>query len=169
MTNPHLEFAHFVFSQLDCAEAELRTVLPPEAVGEVDWSTLQREPDVEVEPALRESECVLCFSARFFDQEPVRFILVLKSHSTPEDRWMPLRMMGYMLDDLENWRSAHPESRRPPVSVPTLMYFGKGPWTAPRSLEELFAGHLGAASPASTASPSIPPSAPLSGTRPGRR
>jgi predicted transposase YdaD len=138
MTNPHDEFARFIFSDLSCAEAELRRVLPPEVVPEVDWSTLQREPDVKVEPALRKSESTLCFSARFFDREPVRFILVLKSKSTPEDRWMALRMMRYVLDDLENWRKAHPESTLPPDSFPALVYFGKSPWTAPRRLDELF-------------------------------
>ncbi len=139
MTNPHDEFARFIFGQPENAIAELRHALPHAITSEVDWSTLKREADPEVAPKLRKSESGLAFSAHFFSGTPVIFLMILKSKSTPEDHWMALRMMRYTLDQLERWREAHPEKLKLPPVVPLLVYFGKdGKRMAPHRLDDLF-------------------------------
>lgn len=134
-----MELIRFLFSQPVSAEGELRKVLPPEIIAKVDWSTLQLEPDVTVEPALRMSEIVLCFSARFQDPESIRFILVLKSEPTPEDQWMARRMVRYMIEDLKHWEADNPGSTRLPATYQMVVYYGEDPLDSPDGLDGLFA------------------------------
>lgn len=105
----------------------------------VDWPTLQLEPDVTVEPALRMSEIVLCFSARFQDPESIRFVLVLKSEPAPEDEWLDRRMARYMIEDLKHWEAEHPRSTRLPATYQMVLYYGTDPLDSPDDLEGLFA------------------------------
>ncbi|WNG57916.1 Rpn family recombination-promoting nuclease/putative transposase [Archangium gephyra] len=52
---------------------------------------------------------------------------------------MALRMLRYVVRQLEHWRKTNPESKKLPVVVPLVMYHGPdGTWTAPRRVEELF-------------------------------
>jgi len=55
------------------------------------------------------------------------------------DRWMALRMLRYVVRQVEHWRQQHPESTLLPVIIPLVMYHGmEGVWSAPRRVEELF-------------------------------
>jgi hypothetical protein len=52
---------------------------------------------------------------------------------------MALRMLRYVVRQVEHWRQQYPESTLLPVIIPLVMYHGpEGAWTAPRRVEELF-------------------------------
>jgi putative YhgA-like transposase len=52
---------------------------------------------------------------------------------------MALRMLRYVVRQVERWRQQHPESKGLPVIIPLVMYHGpEGAWTAPRRMEDLF-------------------------------
>jgi hypothetical protein len=51
---------------------------------------------------------------------------------------MALRMLRYVVRQLEQWRRAHRDSPRLPLILPLVMYHGPHGWTAPRRVEELF-------------------------------
>jgi hypothetical protein len=52
---------------------------------------------------------------------------------------MALRMLRYVVRQVEHWRQQHPESTLLPVIIPLVMFHGpEGSWTAPRRVEELF-------------------------------
>jgi predicted transposase YdaD len=138
MPGPHDLFARFTFSHPERAGAELRAVLPPEVVALVDWSSLRRESGSVVDPELRESQSDLLFSARLQGGEPLLLYLLLE-HQSSVDRWMALRMLRYVVRQLEHWRQEHPGSEALPVVIPVVMYHGlEGGWTAARRVEELF-------------------------------
>ncbi|WP_073561366.1 Rpn family recombination-promoting nuclease/putative transposase [Archangium sp. Cb G35] len=138
MPGPHDLFVRYTFGQPERAAAELRAVLPPRVVSQVDWSTLQPESGSVVDPELRETESDLLFSARLRGGRPLLFY-VLMEHQSSVDGWMALRMLRYVVRQLEHWRKANPESKKLPVVVPLVMYHGPdGTWTAPRRVEELF-------------------------------
>ncbi|WP_375764774.1 Rpn family recombination-promoting nuclease/putative transposase [Archangium gephyra] len=138
MPGPHDLFARFTFGQPERAAAELRAVLPPRVVSQVDWSTVQQESGSVVDPELRETESDLLFSARLRGGRPLLFYVLLE-HQSSVDRWMALRMLRYVVRQLEHWRKANPSSERLPVVVPLVMYHGPdGAWSAPRRVEELF-------------------------------
>jgi predicted transposase/invertase (TIGR01784 family) len=131
-------FARFAFGHPERAAAELRAVLPPQLVGQVDWTCLQREPSSVVDPELRERQSDLLFSARLHGGEPVLLYFLLE-HQSSVDRWMALRMLRYVLRQLEHWRHQHPDSQVLPVVIPVVMYHEQeGGWTAARRVEELF-------------------------------
>ncbi|QRN95624.1 Rpn family recombination-promoting nuclease/putative transposase [Archangium violaceum] len=138
MSGPHDLFARYTFSHPERAEAELRAVLPPHVVSEVDWTSLRREPGSVVDPELRETESDLLFSARLRTGRPL-LLYVLLEHQSTVDRWMALRMLRYVVRQVERWRQEHPDSTRLPLILPLVMYHGpEGRWTAPRRVEELF-------------------------------
>ncbi|AKJ00881.1 putative transposase/invertase (TIGR01784 family) [Archangium gephyra] len=138
MSGPHDLFARYTFGHPERAAAELRAVLPAHVVSEVDWSSLRREPGSVVDPELRETESDLLFTARMRTGQPL-LLYVLLEHQSSVDRWMALRMLRYVVRQVERWRQEHLESTRLPVIIPLVMYHGPdGAWTAPRRVEDLF-------------------------------
>jgi predicted transposase YdaD len=138
MSGPHDLFFRFTFGQPERAEAELRVALPAEVATRVDWTSLRQEPGSVVDEELRETESDLLFSARLLGGRTVLFYVLLE-HQSSVDRWMALRMLRYVVRQLERWRQDHPGSGRLPVIVPLVLYHGpEGGWSAPRRVEELF-------------------------------
>ncbi|MFY0523857.1 Rpn family recombination-promoting nuclease/putative transposase [Archangium gephyra] len=138
MPGPHDLFARFTFGHPERAAAELRAVLPAHVVSEVDWSSLRRESGSVVDPELRETESDLLFTARLREGRPL-LLYVLLEHQSSVDRWMALRMLRYVVRQVEHWRQHHPENTVLPVIIPLVMYHGpEGAWSAPRCVEELF-------------------------------
>ncbi len=139
MSGPHDLFARHTFGHPERAAAELRAVLPEQLVSQVDWSSLKRESGSVVDPELRETESDLLFSARLRTGHPL-LLYVLLEHQSSVDRWMALRMLRYVVRQVERWRQEHPESEVLPLVIPLVMYHGtEGAWTAARQVEELFA------------------------------
>jgi len=135
---PHDQLVRFTFEHPERAAAELRAVLPPQVVAQIDWSSLRRESGSVVDAELRESQSDLLFSARLHGGEPLLLYLLLEHQSTV-DRWMALRMLQYVVRQLVHWRQEHPKSEVLPVIIPVVMYHGaRRGWTAARRLEELF-------------------------------
>ena len=138
MSGPHDLFVRYTFGHPERAAAELRAVLPEEVVSAVDWTSLRREPGSVVDPELRETESDLLFTARLRTGHPL-LLYVLLEHQSTVDRWMALRMLRYVVRQLERWRQEHPDSTVLPPILPLVMYHGpEGAWTAPRHVEELF-------------------------------
>jgi predicted transposase YdaD len=138
MPGPHDLFARFTFGHPERAAAELRAVLPPHVVSAVDWSSLRRESSSVVDPELRETESDLLFTARLHEGRSL-LLYVLLEHQSSVDRWMALRMLRYVVRQVEHWRQQHPESPVLPVIIPLVMYHGpEGAWSAPRRVEDLF-------------------------------
>jgi len=109
MSGPHDLFARYTFGHPERAAAELRAVLPPHVVSQVDWPSLQRQPGSVVDPELRETESDLLFSARLRGgQQPLLYILL--EHQSSVDPWMALRMLRYVVRQVERWRQEHPRS-----------------------------------------------------------
>ncbi|MDY7232655.1 Rpn family recombination-promoting nuclease/putative transposase [Hyalangium rubrum] len=138
MSGPHDLFVRRTFGHPEHAAAELRAVLPPELVSQVDWDTLHREPGSVIDPELRETESDLLFSARLRGGGSL-LCYVLIEHQSSVDRWMALRMLRYVVRQLERWRHEHPEHEVLPLILPLVLYHGpEGAWSAPRRVEELF-------------------------------
>jgi hypothetical protein len=138
MPGPHDLFARYTFAHPERAAAELRAVLPPHVVSTVDWSSLRREPGSVVDPELRETESDLLFSARLHEGGSL-LLYVLLEHQSSVDRWMALRMLRYVVRQVERWRQEHPDSPVLPLIIPLVMYHGEdGSWSAPRRVEDLF-------------------------------
>jgi predicted transposase YdaD len=138
MSGPHDLLVRYTFENPERAAAELRVALPPFVVAQVDWTSLRAERNSVVDPELRETETDLLFSARLKDGRQVLFYVLLE-HQSKVERWMALRLLHYVVRQLEHWRREHPNSTRMPMILPLVLYHGpEGAWTAPRRVEELF-------------------------------
>ena len=137
MTNPHIEFATYVFGQPEYAAAEFRCVLPKRLTEDMDWSTLKREPDALVDPELQDNEGDLLFSVHLRQGGVALLRMLLKSEKTPADEYMGERLARHAARQLRHWCQQHPEARYLPALIPLVVYFGKTPWNAPRQGELL--------------------------------
>jgi len=117
MSGPHDRLVRFTFDHPERAAAELRAVLPAFVVSRVDWTSLKLERGSVVDPALRETETDLLFSAWLKDGRQVLFYVLLE-HQSKVERWMALRLLSYVVRQLEHWRRQHPDSTLMPMILP---------------------------------------------------
>jgi predicted transposase/invertase (TIGR01784 family) len=138
MPGPHDLLARYVFSHPERAAAELRAILPPRIVEQVDWTSLRGEPVSVVDEELRETENDFLFSARLHSGEPA-LMYVLLEHQSKVERFMALRMFRYVGRVLDTWQKKHPRRELLPAVFSQVLYHGPGGrWTAPQRLEDLF-------------------------------
>jgi predicted transposase YdaD len=119
------------------AAAELRAILPDRVARHIDWESLQAVHASFVDAALHQRHGDLMFSARLVEGHEL-YLWLLFEHQSTVDRWMPLRMLEMVVEFLKGWRKEHPEALRLPAILPIVLYQGATPWTAPRTLAELY-------------------------------
>ena len=105
--NPHDSLVQTVFSDLENAAGELRSVLPAAVVDKLNWTTLKLEPGTFVDPELRDRHTDLLYSVELKGSPKPGsgkhssarrvFLYVLLEHQSSADRWMLLRLLRYML------------------------------------------------------------------------
>jgi predicted transposase YdaD len=136
-SQPHDGFFKRIFSDPVHAAAELRAILPERVSQHIDWDSLQAVHASFVDAALNQRHGDLMFSARLLEGHEV-YLWLLFEHQSTIDRWMPLRMLEMVVEFLKGWRKEHPEALRLPAILPIVLYQGSTPWTAPRTLAELY-------------------------------
>jgi hypothetical protein len=94
-TAPHDALFKAVFSQAELAAEELRCVLPPELVAQMDLTSLTLEAGSFVDEELREQHTDLLYSVQLAGR-PAR-VYVLFEHQSKGEWWMALRLLRYML------------------------------------------------------------------------
>ncbi|MFG0318317.1 MAG: Rpn family recombination-promoting nuclease/putative transposase [Planctomycetota bacterium JB042] len=134
--NPHDRFSRRAFADLEVMRTHLRAFLPAALVAQIDLERLRREPDVLLDPDLRERLSDLLFSAPARGKRRALFWFVFEHRSTPAPD-LPFDLLRSATRILESWRRAHPRERALPRIVPVVVYAGPAPFTAPRRLAEL--------------------------------
>jgi hypothetical protein len=119
------------------AAAELRAILPDRVTRHIDWDSLQAVHASFVDAALSQRHGDLMFSARLKEGHEA-YLWLLFEHQSTIDRWMPLRMLEMAVEFLKGWHKEHPRAQRLPAILPIVLYQGATPWTAPRTLAELY-------------------------------
>jgi predicted transposase/invertase (TIGR01784 family) len=136
MSGPHDRFIRYVLEHSERAAALLRIVLPPGLAARVRWSTLRGHPTDLVDSSIRESRGDLSFSVRLRGTSRRAFILL--EHQSRVERRMAARMRRYVSRLLDRWERQHRRGMHLPLILPVVLYHGpQGPWTAPRSVEQL--------------------------------
>jgi hypothetical protein len=70
------------------------------------------------------------------------YVYVLLEHQSSTDRWMPLRLLGYVLRIWEHHRAAHPADALLPVVLPIVVHHSERGWRGATDLHALFAPEL---------------------------
>jgi predicted transposase/invertase (TIGR01784 family) len=135
-TAPHDALFKAVFSHPEHALGALRAVVPAAMAEALDWSTLKPQPGSFVDPELVPLHTDLLYAAawRGGAEAPV---YVLFEHQSSSDRWMPFRLLRYMVRIWEHWLEEHEEPKALPVIVPIVLYHGDERWSAARSFDAL--------------------------------
>lgn len=134
---PHDGLFKAIFGRPEHTASELRSILPTALVARLDLDRLERVDGSFVDPALRQQHTDVLFRVRLDQDEAL--IYVLLEHQSRPDRWMALRMCGYLTRIWSRHVDQHPGLRRLPPIVPIVVYQGRAPWTAPTDLVDLIA------------------------------
>lgn len=141
MSGPHDLLFKGVFSQPEHARGALRAVMPAAVAEALDWATLANCPGSFVDPLLTGQHTDLLFSVAWRGRsEGVKdaFVYLLFEHQSTPDRWMPLRLLHYLVRIWEHWLVEHRGDRALPIVVPVVLYHGQKRWSAPVAFDALF-------------------------------
>ena len=134
---PHDALFHAVFSRIENAAGELRAVLPPAITSRLDWHSLRLADGHYVDEEFAKSESDLVFAVQAQGQPALLYVLF--EHQSTSDRWMPLRLLRYMIRIWDRWLKDHLDAKAIPVIVPVVLAHADGGWRAPVSMHELYA------------------------------
>lgn len=135
-TTPHDALFKAVFGQPEHARGVLQSVLPAAIVEALDWSTLTLQPGSFVDPGLNPSHTDLLYAAAWRGGAAAP-VYVLFEHQSRPDRWMPLRLLRYMVRIWEHWLKDHERAQVLPAIVPVVLYHGDERWSAPQAFDAL--------------------------------
>lgn len=134
---PHDALFKSAFEAPASAGALLRELLPPALCDAIAWDTVTGEPGSFVDPELADHHSDLRFSARARTGDSLLVHLLLEHQST-SDPVMPLRTLTYETRIWNRFHKDRPDERLPPIIAVVISHVPGG-WTAPRSLDDLFA------------------------------
>ena len=127
------------FGEAIHAAGELRSVLPPAIIDALVLDQLERVAGSFVDEDLAQRHTDLLFRAPLRDTGEPLYLYVLIEHQSEPDRWMPLRVLGYVLRIWETLLRDETPRSLPPI-VPLVVHHGASGWSVPRSLHELVHG-----------------------------
>ena len=132
---PHDGLFKGILGKPEHAASELRSILPAGLASRLDLDQLEQVDGSFVDQALRQQHTDVLFRARL-DQGDALIYVLLEHQSTP-DRWMALRMCGYLTRIWTRHLELHPGVRRLPPIIPIVVYQGRAPWSPPLDLIDL--------------------------------
>jgi hypothetical protein len=135
---PHDALVKWTFSQREHAIGLLNAALPPEVVGEVNWSSLRVDKDSFVDPALQSRYSDVVISARF-GEEPVYFYTLIE-HQRDVEPLMVFRILRYMVRIWERCLQERPRAKELPPIVPMLIHHSATGWTAATLFPDIISG-----------------------------
>ncbi|HYP75234.1 MAG TPA: Rpn family recombination-promoting nuclease/putative transposase [Polyangiaceae bacterium] len=135
---PHNALFKRVFGDPANAASELQQVLPADVAALIDWPSLELCAGSFVDPQLAERHTDLLFSARFAGRKS--HIYVLFEHQSAPDRFMPFRLLRYLIRIWEAFLRDNPTAKQLPAIIPVVLYHSEqagGAWSGPTRLSEL--------------------------------
>jgi predicted transposase/invertase (TIGR01784 family) len=130
----HDKLVHGVFSSAENAAALIRSALPADLTGRIDFSTLEPRPTKYTGPHLEEGHSDLLYAVEL-DGEPV-LLYVLVEHWSSSRRFAVVRLLLYLALTYQGiCRDDRPEVL--PVIVPVILHHSEQGWTAPTRFEDV--------------------------------
>ena len=136
---PHDALFKLTFKEIENIAGELRSVLPPELLEQLDLDSLELLPSSFIDEELSSRHSDLLYKVKFAGADA--WLFVLFEHQSTADPMMPYRVLRYMVRIWDNWL-AKPENKNaktlPPI-FPIVMHHGEAGWQAAVDLVELYA------------------------------
>jgi predicted transposase YdaD len=134
--NPHDRLFKSALANCDDAAMELRAVLPPALVRQIDFSTLEPLPGSFVDEQMRGSHADLLYAVQCAGRETRLYVLF--EHKSEVDRWTLLQLLRYMVRIWEQCLVQKPPPSTLPPIVPVIVHHSETGWTAPTHFHGLF-------------------------------
>ena len=135
MPNHHDVLFKAIFSEPRNAREHFERFLPPEVVATLDLDQLRRVPGSFVTKQSEERHTDLLFEAPSTTGGNA-YVYLLFEHQSTVDTFMPLRMLGYMVNIWEAHRRDKRSKTLPPI-IPLVLYQGNERWTASPAFDAL--------------------------------
>ena len=129
----------------EVAKEFLQANLPNTFKNAVNYDTLRIENGSYVEESLRMQVVDTLLSAEIEGEKG--YIYILCEHASTPDKWLPLRMIKYMIAILDDLKSKGPKAQEPkgkrsqaplPLIVPLIFYTGSQKYTSSLDFFDLF-------------------------------
>jgi predicted transposase YdaD len=133
---PHDALFKRTFADPAHARDELRAVLPPALLAQLDLDSLRPCPGSFVDPALAGSHADLLFSVDLGGSPALLYLLF--EHLSTVDPLLPLRLLHYVVRVLMQHAEQAQGALPLPLVVPLLVHHSATGWTAATRLEALF-------------------------------
>jgi predicted transposase YdaD len=133
--SPHDHLVRSVLSRQESAISYLQSQLPTKLGERVDWASLTRLSGSFITEEMRSLHSDFVFEVAL-DGNPLHLYCLLEHQSGPE-RFMPLRLLGYLVNFHNQWLRENPGARHLPPVIPMVLHSGSGRWTVPCRFSEL--------------------------------
>lgn len=133
---PHDKLFKSTFQDKATAAAFFRQHLPHELIAYVDWSSLALQPGSYIDDRFRASESDLLYRVQLSDMgegQSDGFVYLLFEHQRQEDRWLALRLLGYLVRIWDRFLRQSPQADILPIVIPIVLAQNRRKWAvAPR-------------------------------------
>jgi predicted transposase/invertase (TIGR01784 family) len=133
--NPHDSLFRAVFSRPHLAADQLRAVLPPALLEQLDLDQLRATDTSFIAQSLGTYEADLLFELPWAGRSA--YVYVLHEHQASVDAFMAQRLLTYMGLIWAQYRKAYRDTKSLPPIVPVVIYQGRQPWTAATAFDAL--------------------------------
>lgn len=136
-SNPHDAYFRHVLARPADAASELRAALPEALTRRIDWNRLQLQPGSFVSTELRSRYSDLLYRTHLDGH--TAYIYLLIEHQSSSDRFMPLRLLEYLVNIWNQHRDHHPKARTLPAVIPLVVHSNSTgqAWNAPTEISDL--------------------------------
>ena len=104
----------------------------------LDWEQLRLESGTFISEELRRSESDLLYSVPVKgNAESELFLYLLFEHQSTSDRWLPLRLLNYLVGIWQRYRKQFPDAEGLPPVLPLLLSQVEGGWRVSTQFADL--------------------------------
>ena len=136
-TMPHDSFGKEMLSDPLTTGPMLRRRLAPEISSALQWDTMKLEPSSYVKHNLLQLHSDLLFSIQCGEDSVFLYLLI--EHQSKVDKFMPLRLLGYMHEIWSAHIDKNPGAELPlPLLLPFVLHQGPEGWNVSVQFEDLF-------------------------------
>ena len=133
---PHDRYVRSVMSLPGVAQEFFKKHLPAEVINVIDFSSIALQKDSFINDKFRLKVADLLFSVNFNDDPG--YVYLLLEHTSNPDRFLPYRMLEYILGIIDQHRTKAKNKKDFPLVLPLILYTGKKPYNHSTDLFDLF-------------------------------
>ena len=137
VNHPHDHLVRKMFGEPETAASFFRAYLPDSVGKQVTAGNLHCEPASFIDGSLRGSAADLLFRVGEPGEEEGMFLYCLFEHQRQPDKWMPLRLLRYMVRIWESYLEKHPGAVSLPPVLPIVLHQGKSGWGVAKTFGDL--------------------------------